>query len=324
MSIKSSVFTAIASIFVVYPLAHSEEQSSQAQPGTRWNDEQIQQAVAPMRAGRKLTPKSWPNGAKVAVCLSWDMDNESVFLARGKTAPIALSDGEYGAREGLPRIMELYDRHEIPGSFYIPAVSGLLYPEIIAELKKRPQHEVGIHGWIHENLVDLNNAAEEERLLRKALDFWTKALGKKPVGYRAPGWAFSPHTLELIRKAGFEYDSSAMAMDQPYEIVSHGQSTGLVELPVSWILDDYPYFSMPSAALPSPELIFKTYQDEFDRAYEEGTLFMLTMHPMISGHRSHIAYLDRLIVYMKSKPGVWFATGQQIAEYVKQQSSAAQ
>lgn len=295
-----------------------EEPHSVAQPGTQWTDEQIKQAVAPMRAGRKLTPKSWPNGAKVAVCLSWDVDNETLWLASGDTAPVTLSNGEYGTTEGLPRIMALYDKYHIPGSFYIPAVTGLLYPEMISELKKRPRHEVGIHGWIHEDVVGLNDRAEEKRLLHKALDFWTKAMGKKPVGYRAPSWGFSPFTLDLIREAGFEYDSSAMAMDEPYEIVSQGQPTGLVELPVEWILDDAAHFEIISGG-PSPEVVFKIFQDEFDQAYEEGTLFMLTMHPFITGHRSRIVYLDKLIAHMKSKPGVWFATGQQIADYVKAQ-----
>jgi len=315
-ALSMRLWLASAAVCAVPALVYVQERP-RPQPGTKWTDEQIRQAVAPMRAGRKMTPKAWPNGSKVAVCLSWDMDNESFDLAAGQTAPVVLSQGEYGTTEGLPRIMELYDRQNIPGSFYIPAVTGLLYPEMVAEFKKRPRHEVGIHGWIHESLTDLNDQAEEERLLNKAIDFWTKALGKKPVGYRAPAWAFSKYTLDLIRKAGFEYDSSAMGMDEPYELVSNGQATGMVELPVDWILDDYPYF-ISSGALPSPELIFKVYQDEFDRAYKEGTMFMLTMHPMVSGHRSRIVYLDKLITYMKSKPGVWFATGQQIADYVKQ------
>jgi peptidoglycan/xylan/chitin deacetylase (PgdA/CDA1 family) len=299
--------------------AFSQVQQKRPQPGAKLTDEQIKDVVAPLRAGRKLTPKSWPNGAKVAVCLSWDMDNETFDIAAGNTAPIVLSQGEYGTTEGLPRIMALYDKYDIPGSFYIPAVSGLLYPQIVQEITKRPRHEIGIHGWIHESLTDIDDRAEEERLLDKSIEFWTKATGKKPVGYRAPAWAFSKYTLDLIRKAGFLYDSSAMGMDEPYELLSNGQQTGMVELPVDWILDDYPYFT-PNGALPSPELIFKVYQDEFDQAYKEGTMFMLTMHPMISGHRSRIIYLDKLIAYMKSKPGVWFATGQQIADYVRQTS----
>jgi peptidoglycan-N-acetylglucosamine deacetylase len=318
MRVKSTLSIVVAVICAASSPVKTQEQVKRSQPGTQWTESQIKQAVAPMRAGRKLTPDRWPRGARVAVCLSWDMDNETYLLAAGTKAPIALSQGEYGARAGLPRIMELHDRHRIPGTFYIPAVTGLLYPQMIAELKKRPQHEVGVHGWIHENPLELNDAAEEERLLNKAIGFLTEAMGKRPVGYRAPYWAFSPHTLDLIRKAGFTYDSSAMAMDEPYEIVSYDRPTGLVELPVSWILDDATYFGMSGGALPSPEHVFKVFQDEFDRAYEEGTLFMLAMHPMIAGHRSRIVHLDRLITYMKSKPGVWFATGQQIAEYVKQ------
>jgi len=247
------------------------------------------------------------------------MDNETFEIAAGNSAPVLLSQGEYGFTEGMGRILALYDKYKIPGAFYIPAVTGVLYPEIIQEFKKRPQHEIGIHGWIHESLTDLDDQAEEERLMNKSIEFWTNAMGKKPVGYRAPAWAFSKYTLDLIRKAGFQYDSSAMAMDEPYELLSNGQQTGMVELPVDWILDDYPYF-ISSGSLPSPELIFKVYQDEFDVAYKEGTMFMLTMHPMISGHRSRIVYLEKLIAYMKSKPGVWFATGQQIADYVRQNS----
>jgi peptidoglycan-N-acetylglucosamine deacetylase len=288
-------------------------------PGTQWTDEEIWRAVAPMRVGRKLTPTSWPDGAKVAVCLSWDMDNESYQLAAGNTAPVALSWGEYGTQQALPRILALYDRHHIPGSFYIPGVTGLLYPELIEELKKRPQHEVGIHGWIHENPAVLDDAAEEERLLHKSIDFWTRALGEKPVGYRAPSWAFSRYTLDLICKAGFEYDSSAMGMDDPYELIAHGRPTGMVELPVDATLDDAPYLWWPGGVLPSAELAFKVFQDEFDGAHEEGGLFMLTMHPMVTGRRSRIVYLDRLITYMKSKPGVWFATAREIAEYVRRQ-----
>lgn len=308
---------ACALVCAVPVVVSVQEPPPRPQPGTKWTQEQIRQAVAPMRSGRKLTPKQWPNGGKVAVCLSWDVDNETFELAAGNTAPVTLSQGEYGATEGMPRILDMYDRYNIPGSFFIPAVTGVLYPEIIPDIVKRGRHEIGVHGWIHESLTDLNDAAEEERLLNQAIDFLTKASGKRPVGYRAPAWAFSKYTLDQIRKAGFQYDSSAMGMDEPYELLSNGVATGMVELPVDWILDDYPYF-IASGALPVPEMIFKVYQDEFDQAYKDGTMFMLTMHPMISGHRSRLMYLDKLIAYMKSKPGVWFATAQQIADYVRQ------
>jgi peptidoglycan/xylan/chitin deacetylase (PgdA/CDA1 family) len=294
------------------PSAQASQAQGPGQPGITWNEERLKTAVAPVRAGRVLTPRPWPNGARVAVCLSFDVDNESFTLLRGDTAPVTLSAGEYGAMEGLPRVLQALDRHNIAGSFYIPAVSAQLHPQMIEEIKKSGRHEIGVHGWIHENLPELNDAAEEERLLTQAIDYITKVSGKRPVGYRAPSWAFSQHTLGLIRKAGFMYDSSLMAMDQPYEIVSNGQPTGLVELPVEWILDDAPYFGR-AGSLPSPAAIFDVYRDEFDRAYEERTMMMLTMHPHVIGHRSRIVHLEKLIAYMKSKPGVWFATAEEIA-----------
>jgi len=284
------------------------------QPGTTWSIDQLKQAVAPVRAGRKLTPK-WPNGARVAVCLSFDIDNESPTLAQGITLPVPLSGEEYGAIVGLPRILALLDREKLPASFYLPGVSAVLAPEMVPEIMKSGRHEIGVHGWIHEDLPALNNASEEERLLQQVIDYVTKAIGKRPVGNRAPSWAFSNFTIDILRKANFEYDTSLMAMDEPYELMSNGQPTGIVELPVDWIQDDGLYFG-PTGTMPSAELVFQTFREEFDRAYQEGTMFMLTMHPHVIGHRSRIGHLEKFISYMKSKPGVWFATGEQIAEFV--------
>src|SRR2546429_4581722 len=132
------------------PMLLQAQQQKRPQPGTRLTDEQIKEWVAPMRAGRKLTPKSWPNGAKVAVCLSWDMDNETFEIAAGNSAPVVLSQGEYGSTEGLPRIMALYDKYDIPGSFYIPAVTGVLYPEMIQEFKRRSEeHTPELQSRLH-------------------------------------------------------------------------------------------------------------------------------------------------------------------------------
>ena len=296
--------------------AISQQESGLTNPGAKWTDEQLRQAVAPARVGRKLTPRKWPNNARVAVCLSFDVDNESYLLAQGETSPTTLSAADFGAETGLARILALLDRHQIPASFFIPAVSALIHPQQIPAIMKSGRHEIAVHGWIHEWLPTINDAAEEERLLNKAIDYLTEATGKRPVGYRAPSWAFSPHTLDLIRKAGFLYDSSLMAMDEPYEVMSNGEATGLVELAIDWTLTETPYLGR-GGTLPSPDRLFQLYKEEFDGAYEEGTLFVLTLHPHVTGHRAPMRYLDELIRYMKSKPGVWFATGEQIARYVK-------
>jgi|SRR5579859_2107167 len=279
--------------------------------------EQMRSAVSNVRAGRKLLPKQWPSGARVAVCITFDIDNEIVW--RDNPLPVPLSEGEYGALEGLPRILTLLDRYDIPASFYIPVMSAALHPQMIAEILQHHRHEIGIHGWVHEEPSAVGDPVKEEKALNDALTYLTQAIGKRPVGYRAPSWDFSPWTMELIRKAGFLYDSSMMAMDEPYELLSKGTATGVIELPVSYILDDWPYYEPDATgSLPSPQALYEIFQGEFDGAYAEKSLFILTMHPHVTGRRSRIEGLDRLLAYIKSKPNVWFATLEQVATYVKQ------
>jgi peptidoglycan/xylan/chitin deacetylase (PgdA/CDA1 family) len=259
----------------------------------------------------------------VAVALSFDMDSETGFLRSANYSPQPLSRGEYGPRVSIPRITKLFDQHGIPATFFIPAVSGHLHPDAVdAILNARQKHEIGIHGWVHERIADL--PPEEERMLtRRAFDWWTKRLGRKPVGIRTPSWDFTSETLSIIRELGLLYDSSLMGDDRPYEILAAGKPTGLVELPVEWILDDFTYYSYDRASSAyhrmSDNAVLEIYKAEFDKAYEERTMFLLTMHPFVSGHRSRIAALEKLLIYMKSKQGVWFATHEQVAR-----SSSAQ
>jgi hypothetical protein len=161
-------------------IAPSLGKERQFAPPTKWTDEQILSAVAEVRAGPKLTPERWPNDSRVAVCISVDIDNETLSLSRGETAPVALSAGEFGATNGLRRLLDLLDRHNIPSSFYIPAVSAMLHPQMIREIADRRGHEIGVHGWIHENAQAVNDRSEEQRLMNQAIDYLTKAVGKRP------------------------------------------------------------------------------------------------------------------------------------------------
>jgi peptidoglycan-N-acetylglucosamine deacetylase len=295
-------------------------QAGGPQPGLNWSDDELKKVAHHVRAGRKLTPKSWPDGARVAVCLSFDPDNFSIALNRGDNAPVTISEGEYGALTGIPRILRLLDKYNVPASFYVPAVSALMHPEMMQAIGKSGRHEVALHGWIHENPMTLNDPVEEWRLISQAIDVLEKASGKRPTGSRNPSWTMSTYTVGLLEKAGLLYDSSLQAMDEPHDVLIDGRSTGIVELPVNWVLDDAPFLPA-TASLPSPRLILQTFKDDFDVAYREKTLFMLTMHPHITGQRSRMKHLEELIVYMKSKPNVWFATADEIAKYVKAHAS---
>src|ERR687894_2713965 len=118
-------------------------------PGTTLTLDQLRAQMFHVSAGRRLKPKAWPNNARVAVALSFDVDNASATLARGNLNYEVISRGEYGAVDGLPRILRLLEKHKIPSSFFIPAVSAALHPNMIKEIQASPlQHEIGVHGWI--------------------------------------------------------------------------------------------------------------------------------------------------------------------------------
>jgi len=293
--------------------------AEEEQPSREWTDEQIESVVNKVRAGRDLTPATWPGDARVGVMLSFDVDNETIWLRNNDTSIGGLSQGEYGSRVALGRILSLLDGHGIAASFFGPAVSFSLAPKMIEMIQASGRHEIAIHGWIHETNATLPRE-EEERLLKKAVERITTLTGKRPVGYRAPSWNFSDNTLDLLMEMGFLYDSSLMADDRPYELVANGKATGFVELPVDWILDDAPLMNPLGVRYSSPRDVLQVYKDEFDMAYEEGTAFVLTMHPHYIGHRSRIVVLRELIEYIRKKPDVWFGTHEAAVRWVRDQA----
>jgi peptidoglycan/xylan/chitin deacetylase (PgdA/CDA1 family) len=311
----------------VLALSLAQAASGQAPPAEvpswKWPESQWRSAVERVRAGRSLRPRSWPGGARVAVALSFDFDNETPSLRDDRTSPSLLSQGEYGARAALPRVLALLQRNQVPATFFIPAVSARLHAESVKRIVAAG-HEIGLHGWIHER-NSLLEEKDERELMQRALDTLAGMAGRRPVGLRTPSWDYSPNTLKLVRELGLLYDSSLMADDDPYEVLAEGQPTGVIELPVEWILDDYPYFGMDrfSTIRPHtpPSAVQEIWQAEFDGAWEEGGLFVLTMHPHVIGHRSRMAMLERLVRYMRSRPGVWFATHEQVARHVKEHSA---
>lgn len=285
----------------------------------QWDEATWRGKVDKVRAGRSLKPKVWKGGARCAVALSFDSDHETNELRDGGESIGRLSQGQYGNRVGVPRILETLRAAEVPATFFVPAVAALLYPDeqrqVIAE-----GHEIGLHGWIHE--VNTKVPPEKERELHlRAADTLEKITGIRAVGMRTPSWDFSPVTLQIERELGLLYDSSLMADDDPYELVEDGEPTGMVELPVEWIRDDAVYFNMNrfTAHRPytPPPAVLDIFKREFDRAYKEGGLFLLTMHPHVTGYRSRIFILEDLIRHIQDHDDVWFATHADIARFVK-------
>ncbi|OON71925.1 polysaccharide deacetylase family protein [Streptomyces tsukubensis] len=289
---------------------------SRAAESHRWPEHIWRGHVEAVRTGRRLVPESWPGGARVAVALSFDSDHETIPLRDGETSPGRLAQGEYGARAGAPRIVDLLARYGVPATFFMPAVSALLHPEE-ARGYVRGGHELAVHGWIHERNTLLGRD-EEKELTSRALDTLTTLTGQRPVGIRTPSWDFSDSTLDIMLELGFAYDSSLMGDDEPYEIVAGGRNTGLVEIPVDWIRDDAPYFTMDRYGSVRPHSrprdVREIWVDEFDAAYRDGGVFQLTLHPHVIGHRSRLVALRELLDHIAAHRDVWFATHAQLAE----------
>ena len=287
-----------------------------------WPEDYWRTAINRARAGRSLKPRCWPGGARCAVALSFDSDHDTTPLRDGDESPMRISQGQYGNRQGVPRIRRLLDRHSIRASFYVPAVTALIYPDEQRALADEG-HEIGIHSWIHEANTSLPPGVERELTLRSA-DVLEKVSGRRPVGIRPASCDFSVDTMGIIEEMGLLYDSSLMGDDEPYELMDQGRPTGVVELPPEWIRDDAPYFMFVrfSGLRPytPPSSVLEIFKAEFDGAYAEGGLFLLTMHPHIIGHRSRITMLEALVEYIKGHDGVWFATHEEVARFCKDEA----
>lgn len=285
----------------------------------QWPEAHWRRILNQARAGRPLRPKNWPDGARCAFALSFDSDHETNELRDGGKSIGRLSWGQYGARVGIPRISALLARHGVRASFYVPAVTALIYPDEQRALIAAG-HEIGIHGWIHELNSGLSYEDELDLMLRSS-DALTKITGKRPVGLRTPSWDFSPSTLRIQKEMGLLYDSSLMADEDCYELLLDGEPSGVVELPVEWVRDDAVYFMMNrfQAQRPytPPTDVFDIFRREFDAAYDEGGIFQLTCHPHIIGYRSRIWILDELIRHAKTRGSVWFATHEDVVRWAK-------
>jgi peptidoglycan/xylan/chitin deacetylase (PgdA/CDA1 family) len=285
----------------------------------QWPEEHWRGLLNQVRAGRSLRPKFWPDGARCAVALSFDSDHETNELRDGGKSIGRMSWGQYGSRVGVPRIAALLRTHDVRATFYVPAVTALIYPDEQRGLVAAG-HEIGIHGWIHELNSVLPEEAERDLMLRAA-DTLERITGIRPVGLRTPSWDFSSATLGIVKELGLQYDSSLMADEDCYELLLQGEPTGIVELPVEWVRDDAVYFMMNRfqslRPYTAPSDVFEIFRREFDAAYAEGGIFQLTCHPHIIGYRSRIWILDELLRHAKGNGSVWFATHAEIAAWAK-------
>jgi peptidoglycan/xylan/chitin deacetylase (PgdA/CDA1 family) len=262
----------------------------------------------------------WPESKKMAVVLSFDLDAESLWTARDSNnleRPVTLSQGEYGPKAGVPRILRLLKNYDLKATFFVTGWAMEKYPETVEEIVDQG-HEIGHHGYHHEWLDNVG-LEEEKAIMAKGISLIKDYVSEGPVGYRSPSWEFTPNTIRLLKENHFKYTSNMMNSDLPYFHKLDGGEIPLVELPVSWIMDDAPYFlystRLVGRTITDPNHVYSIWEQEYAGFYEEGLCFVLTMHPQITGRPSRTAMLERLIRRIRSDPGVWFVTGGEVADY---------
>jgi peptidoglycan/xylan/chitin deacetylase (PgdA/CDA1 family) len=264
-----------------------------------------------------------PDGKRLAVALGIDFDAQAIWMGSfGWTSPAYMHRGEFGALVGAPRLLKLFEKHGVLTTWAIPGHTIDTFPDQ-AKAVQAAGHEIIHHGYWHENPTKLERS-EEERLIALALETHQQVLNQRPRGYRSPYWDISENTLDLLAEAGFEFDSSLMGRDftpyRPRKIEvnwetgnKYGAESPILELPVSWYLDDFPvleYVTGFQTGQASTEDTLMRWRDMFDYAYEdpECTCYIHTVHPQVAGRVHHLLLYERLIEYMASHDGVWFVT----------------
>jgi peptidoglycan/xylan/chitin deacetylase (PgdA/CDA1 family) len=263
---------------------------------------------------------TWPTGNRCAVVLSFDVDGEAGMLQADPQNAHRLSVmswARYGPKVGMPRILDLLKSKKVKASFFVPGYTAELYPHLIQRIHDEG-HEIGIHGYLHERVTQLDPVEEEAALVRTRA-ILERLTGRKPVGYRAPWWEMNQDSPALLARHGLLYDSSLMDDDSPYVLPT--ASGNLIEVPVHWTNDDWEQFAFladpptGSGVIETCEKAFQLWKEEFDGHYHYGTTFVLTMHPELIGRPARLLMLERLIDYIRSREGTWLTTCEEIARY---------
>jgi peptidoglycan-N-acetylglucosamine deacetylase len=272
-------------------------------------------------------------------CLTFDFDVMSGWVARGMTTPTPISRGEFGI-VGAKRILALLDKYGIRSTWFVPGVIIETYPEACREVVAAG-HEIGHHGWTHTPPAALSREQEEDGLIRgnRAIE---RLCGRKARGYRSPAWDLSANTIDLLLAQGFDYDSSMMGddytpyrarqgdiaeLDKPFVF---GAQTRLIEMPISWTLDDYPHFEFVRTreavlqGLMATAGVLQNWLDDF--AYLTHTLdwgvLTYTCHPFVIGRGHRMMMLERLILGLIEQGAVFLTMEQAVDEFLSRAGDA--
>jgi len=287
----------------------------------------VSEEVDPTKDGFKRGKPGTADNHRLIVALTFDFDAELIWVNSDNIPFSGVSRGKYGAKEGLPRILNLLNKYQLPATFFIPGYVAERYADLVRSVAEAG-YEIGHHGYLHESPATLT-PQEERQVIEQGIEALERIVGKRPRGYRAPAAAPSKATNRILLEYGFEYDSSEYGADRPYWVLDQGVRTNLVELPLALELTDamlFLFLSWPDVQWPglrAPSDVEEIWRGDFDGAYEEGgdNCYVLTMHPQIIGRHHRMQMLERLILYMLSHDGVWFAQMSEISDHFRKLSA---
>lgn len=235
---------------------------------------------------------------------------------------------EFGMRIGLPRLFDLFEAHGIHATFAVPEIMAEMYPQSVQNIMERG-HEVAAHGYRTDHFSNLAYD-EEKKMLDSTGRTIEKISGKRPDGWFSlprqqdlfAGGEISPNTVDLLIDAGYEYLGNGMADDMPFYWVTNVSSRrNILSLPYYFHLDDQFFLMFPSVGtgtgLENPAALLQNWKEEFEATYVRGRYFHMVVHPHLIGWGNHLELFEKMIVHMKSFPGVWFTTGRECARYWK-------
>ncbi len=255
----------------------------------------------------------WPDGARCAAAFTFDFDAEEVWIGENPAnadSPGVLSQGTYGAKVAVPLILDLLASHGVQATFFVPGRVAERHHDRVAAIVAAG-HELAHHGYTHTSPNKLTREQEEAELVR-GLEI-LRGFDTEVTGYRSPSWDLSPHTLTLLHEHGLSYSSNLMDDIRPYRI----EQPPLVEVPISWLLDDAPHFWFDGASwtktICTTEHVRALWEEEFLGIRDLGGACVFTMHPQIIGRPSRLAFLDRFVSFVTSQPDVWVTTAARIA-----------
>jgi peptidoglycan/xylan/chitin deacetylase (PgdA/CDA1 family) len=264
-------------------------------------------------------PVSWPEGVQSALCLTFDIDGETMWTSvdpDNARRPFVVGQAEYEFNVGIPLFLELLERHGIRTTFFVCGGVALEHPDSIRSIHAAG-HEIACHGWLHES-TDGFSRADEYELIERSTNALVEVVGERPVGYRAGLADVNPQTWGILRELGYIYSSNLQTSLWPY--LHAGDGPGLVEIPLHASLDDGPYY-LTQRRPPnyrqyySPHTVYEIFSAEFEGIHELGGVTDLVLHPQLSGRPSRLNIIEDLIEVARSTPGVWFPTMREIAQH---------